>query len=115
MPIRFSLAALLLLFMLAPAGRAAEPAGATIVLQLPASMAPGEVRGLIAGLVAKGAQPAARPADPPAAGAASRPAPTSADLAARFWSGTTEALQAIPALRHVPQRWADLARAEGAI
>jgi moderate conductance mechanosensitive channel len=114
MPIRLSLAALLLLLMLAPAGRAAEPAGATIVLQLPASMPPGEVRGLVAGLIGKGARPAARPTDPPAAGAASRPTPTSADFAGRVWTGTVEALQAVPVLRHVPRRWFALAAAEGA-
>ena len=57
--------ALLLLLCVTPVGWAAEPAGATVVLQLPASMSPDQVKGLIADLAAKGAEPAAAPVDPP--------------------------------------------------
>src|SRR5271156_3789788 len=84
----------LLLLCTGPAGWAAEPAGATIVLQLPPSMSPEAVRGLIADLVAKGAQPKEVPAQPSAD--ADQPAPTSADLAARIWKSTGRALRALP-------------------
>ena len=57
----------LLLLCTGPAGWAAEPGGATVVLQLPASMSPEAVKGLIADLAAKGAQPAEHQADPPPA------------------------------------------------
>jgi hypothetical protein len=50
---------LLLLLCVTPVGWAAEPAGATVVLQLPASMSPDQVKGLIADLAAKGAEPVA--------------------------------------------------------
>ena len=49
--------ALLLLLCVTPVGWAAEPAGATVVLQLPASISPDQVKGLIADLAAKGAEP----------------------------------------------------------
>ncbi|HEX3521404.1 MAG TPA: hypothetical protein VHT52_04885 [Stellaceae bacterium] len=45
--------ALLLLLCLTPAGWGAEPAGTTVVLQLPPSMSPDQVKGLIADLAAK--------------------------------------------------------------
>ena len=51
--------ALLLLLCATPVGWAAEPAGATVVLQLPASMSPDQVKVLIADLAAKGAEPTA--------------------------------------------------------
>jgi hypothetical protein len=53
-PVRSFVLALLLL--MSPLGWAAEPAGATIVLQLqlPPSTSPEAVKGLIAGLAAKG-------------------------------------------------------------
>ena len=57
MPARSLALALLVLLCVTPAGRAAEPAGATVVLQLPPSMSPEAVKGLIADLAAKGAQP----------------------------------------------------------
>jgi moderate conductance mechanosensitive channel len=115
MATRICVLTLLLLLALAPAGHAADPPHATVVLELPASMPPGEVRALIAELAAKGARPAAQPpADPPAAPSVSRPAPTSADFAGRIWAGTVEAIRATPVLRHLPQRWFDLAAAEGA-
>src|SRR5438552_9273623 len=59
MPARSFVLALLLLLGATPIGRAAEPAGPTVVLQLPPSMSPEAVRGLIADLAAEGAQPAA--------------------------------------------------------
>jgi hypothetical protein len=54
-PARSRALALLLLLCAMPAGWAAEPAGATVVLQLPRSMSPDQVKGLIADLAAKGA------------------------------------------------------------
>src|SRR5215472_13895462 len=64
---RYFVVALLLLLCPPPAGWAAEPAGATVVLQLPPSMSPESVKALIGDLAAKGAQPATGPVDPPAA------------------------------------------------
>ena len=75
--------ALLLLLCVTPAGWAAEPAGATVVLQLPASMSPDQVKGLIADLAAKGAEPAATPADPPWRTAP--PLMTGMKLTVRIW------------------------------
>ena len=93
MPIRIFVLALLLL-SLAPAASAAEPPRATVVLELPASMPPGEVRALIAELAAKGARPAMQPAADPATGAVP-PALTSAGPAALVWAGTAKALLAL--------------------
>jgi len=99
MPGRSLALALLFLLCATPAGRAAEPAGATVVLQLPPSVSPDAVRGLIADLAAKGAQPAAGPADPPAA---TPPALlTGASLTARVWEGTKQAVRALP-IRTLP-------------
>ena len=95
--------ALLFLLCVTPAGRAAEPAGATIVLQLPPSMSPEAVKGLIADLAAKGAQPAATPADPPATAAPA--SPTMANLAAQVWEATKDAMRAVPKLRRAPRIW----------
>jgi hypothetical protein len=53
--------ALLVLLHAGPASWAAEPAGATVVLQLPPSVSPDAVRAMIADLAAKGAQPTAPP------------------------------------------------------
>jgi len=103
----------LALLCVAPAARAAEPDGATVVLHLPASMSPEAVRGLIADLVAKGAQPRELPADPPAAGP--RSAPTSADLAARIWEASDRAARAIPNLGRVPEAWIRRAENDGAV
>jgi hypothetical protein len=80
MPARSFVLALLLLLGVTPVGRAAEPTGATVVLQLPASMSPDAVRGLIADLAARGAQPALNSPDPPIT--ASPTLLTSANLAA---------------------------------
>jgi hypothetical protein len=65
MPARSLALALLLLLFVMPAGVDAEPAGETVMLQLPPTMSPEAVRGLIADLAAKGARPAEQPADPP--------------------------------------------------
>jgi len=65
MPARSLALALLLLLCMTPVGWAAEPGGATVVLQLPASMSPAQVKGLIADLAAKGAEPTATHVDPP--------------------------------------------------
>jgi moderate conductance mechanosensitive channel len=90
-------------------GLADEPKGATVVLQLPASMPPDAVRALLADLAAKGARsPLTRAADPPSAA----PTPT-AGLAANVWKGTAKALRSLPLLGAAPQRWIDLATAEG--
>jgi moderate conductance mechanosensitive channel len=116
MPIRTCILGLLLplaLLAQAPEAPAAEPAGATIVLDLPASMPPAELHALIAELAAKGARPVARPAAYSGA-AATRPVLTSAGFADKLWSGTFEALRAVPAVRHLPRRWAALAGAGGA-
>ena len=53
MPARSLALALLLLLCAMPAGWAAEPAGETVVLQLPPTMSPEAVKGLIADLAAK--------------------------------------------------------------
>jgi hypothetical protein len=83
---------LLLLLCVTPVGWAAEPAGATVVLQLPASMSPDQVKGLIADLAAKGAEPAATPVDLPSA---DPPAlMTSMKLTVRIWEETKKAMRA---------------------
>jgi moderate conductance mechanosensitive channel len=94
---------LLLLLCAEPPGWAAEPNGATVVLQLPPSMSPETVRGLIADLAAKGAQPAVRPPDAAAMG--SSPSLTTATFATQIWEATRGAVRAIPALRRMPRVW----------
>jgi small-conductance mechanosensitive channel len=111
MPARFFVLALLLLLGATPVGRAAEPAGATVVLQLPTSMSPEDVKGLIADLAAKGARPAANSPDPPAV--ASPAALTGASLTAQVWEATRQALRAVPVLLQVPQVWVRRVEAEG--
>ncbi len=101
--------ALLLLIGSAPAGWAADPAGATVVLRLPASMPPAMVERLIADLAAKGAR-----TDPVVDATRSEPVSTTANLAARVWEATGRALRAIPVFRHAPQRWFEQVGAEGA-
>ncbi len=108
MPPRSVTLALLLLLCATPAGRAAEPAGATVVLQLPPSMSAEAVKSLIADLTAKGA----RPATTPLAAASSAPL-TSADLAARVWDATKDAVRALPTLRQAPQIWVRRVEADG--
>jgi small-conductance mechanosensitive channel len=103
MPARSLALALLLLLFVMPAGLDAEPAGETVVLQLPPTMSPDQVKGLIADLAAKGAQPAEHQADPPPA---SGPAlMTGMKLTVRIWEETKQAIRAVPALRQVPQVW----------
>ena len=107
------LIALALLFLICapPAGSAAEQAGTTVVLQLPPSMSPNQVKGLIADLASKGAEPVAAPADPPAA---SGPAlMTGMKLTVRIWEETKQAMRAVPALWQVPQVWVGHVEAEG--
>jgi moderate conductance mechanosensitive channel len=111
MPARSFALALLLLLCAAPTGRAVEPAGATVVLQLPPSMSPEAVKGLIADLAAKGAQPAEHPADPPPA---SGPAlMTGMKLTAQIWAATKQAMRAVPVLAEAPQVWVQRVEAEG--
>ncbi len=111
MPPRSLALALLLLLWAMPAGRAAEPAGATVVLQLPPSMSAAAVKSLISDLAAKGARPAATPSDPPAI--ASATPLTGANLAARVWDATKDAVRALPILRLAPQIWVRRVEAEG--
>ena len=111
MPARSLGLALLLLLCAMPAGWAAEPAGATVVLQLPASISSDQVKGLIADLAAKGAEPTATPvdrssADPP-------PLMTGMKLTVRIWEETKKAMRAVPALWQVPQVWVRHVEAEG--
>jgi len=94
-----------------PPGHAAEPAGTTVVLQLPASMSPEAVKGLIADLAAKGAEPVAAPADPPEAAAPTLM--TGMKLTVRIWGATKQAVRAVPALFQVPQVWVREVEVEG--
>jgi small-conductance mechanosensitive channel len=103
-------ALLVLLGAMAAAG-AAEPAGTTVVLQLPASMSPDQVKGLITDLAAKGAEPAAAPADRPEAAAPSLM--TGMKLTVRIWRETKQAVQAIPTLFQAPQVWVERVETAG--
>jgi hypothetical protein len=111
MPARSLALALLLLLCVMPVGWAAEPAGATVVLQLPASMSPDQVKGLIADLAAKGPEPTATPVDRPSADPP--PLMTGMKLTVRIWEETKQAMRAVPALRRVPQVWVRNVEAEG--
>ena len=95
-PIRSFVLALLLLISATPLGWAAEPAGATIVLQLqlPPTTSPVAVKGLVADLAAKGALPVTQPTEP--AEAATQPTITAASLASQIWDGSKQAVQALP-------------------
>jgi len=110
MPARSLALGLLLLLCVTPVGWAAELAGATVVLQLPASMSPDQVKGLIADLAAKGAEPAATPVDPHSADPP--PLMTGMKLTVRIWEETKQAMRAVPALRQVPQVWVRHVEAE---
>ena len=103
--------ALALLLCATTLGEAAEPADATIVLQLPPSTSPEAVRGLIADLAAKGARPVMRPAKP--ADAAALPTFSAAYLAALVWDGSKQAIHALPVLRQAPQIWIGKVEADG--
>jgi small-conductance mechanosensitive channel len=110
-PARSFVLVLLLLLCAPSAGVNAEPAGETVVLQLPPTMSPEAVKGLIADLAAKGAQPAEHQAGPPPA---SGPAlMTGMKLTVRIWAATKEAMRALPAAGQVPQVWVRHAEAEG--
>ena len=100
-----------LLLGMPPGSRGAEPAGATIALQLPPSMPPDVVKGLIADLAAKGAHQVAQPIDP--AEAAVQPAFTTANVAAQAWDGSKQAVQAIQVLRQAPRIWIEQVEADG--
>ncbi|HEY1879992.1 MAG TPA: hypothetical protein VGG68_08675, partial [Caulobacteraceae bacterium] len=103
--------ALLVLLHAGPASWAAEPAGETVVLQLPPTMSPEAVKGLIADLAAKGAQPAEHQTDPPPA---SGPAlMTGMKLTAQIWAATKQAVRALPVLSEAPQVWVRYVEAEG--
>jgi small-conductance mechanosensitive channel len=112
MPARSFALVLLLLLCPLPAGWAAEPAGATVVLQLPPSMSPEAVKALIADLAAKGAQAASGAVDPPAA---DMPAlMTGMKSAAQLWAATKKgAMRAVPVLLQLPQVWVRHVEAEG--
>ena len=101
----------LLLLCTGPAGWAAEPGVPTVVLQLPASMSPEDVKGLIADLAAKGVQPTTPPSDTPEA---SSPAlMTGMKSGMRVWEATKQAMRAVPTLRQAPQVWVRHVEAEG--
>ena len=100
-----------LLLGMPPGSRGAEPAGATIALQLPPSMPPDVVKGLIADLAAKGAHQVAQPIDPDEA--AVQPAFTTANVAAQAWDGSKQAVQAIQVLRQAPRIWIEQVEADG--
>ena len=111
MPARSLALALLLLLCVTPVGWAAEPGGATVVLQLPPSMSPDQVKGLIADLAAKGAERTATPVDPLSADPPTLM--TGMKLTVRIWEETKQAMRAVPALRKVPQVWVRHVEAEG--
>ena len=92
-PVPSFVIALMLLISATPLGWAAEPGGATIVLQLqlPPSTSPEAVKGLIVDLAAKGALPVTQPTEP--AGAATQPTITAANLSAQVWDGSKRAVQ----------------------
>jgi moderate conductance mechanosensitive channel len=101
----------LLLLCTGPAGWAAEPGAATVVLQLPPSMSPDAVRGLIADLAAKGVQPTEPPSDAPEA--ASPSLMTGVHMAGQIWEATKQAVRAVPVLFQAPQVWVRQVEAEG--
>src|SRR6266446_7707116 len=111
MPARTLALALLLLLCATLPARAAEPAGATVVLQLPPSMSPEAVRDLIADITAKGVRPTANSPDPPVTSSPSLL--TSASLTAQVWEATKQAVRAMPVLLQAPQIWVRRVEAEG--
>src|SRR5262249_45668650 len=111
MPPRSFALALLLLLCMTLVGRAAEPGAATVVLQLPASMSPAQVKGLIADLAAKGAEPTTTHVDPPAANPP--PLMTGMKMTVRMWEETKKAMRALPARWPAPQVWVRHVQAEG--
>ena len=111
MPARSLVLALLLVLWAPPPGHAAEPAGTTVVLQVPASMSPEAVKGLIADLAAKGARPAANSPDRDAATSPSLM--TGAKMTVRIWDATKLAVRAVPVLFQAPQVWVQRVEAAG--
>jgi len=105
--------ALALLLCATTLGEAAEPADATIVLQLqlPPSTSPETVRGLIADLAAKGAHPVTQPTA--TSEAAAQPVFNAANVAAQAWKGSKQAVQALPFLRRMPRIWIEQVEADG--
>ena len=93
-PVPFFVLALMLMISATPLSWAAEPGGATIVLQLqlPPSTSPEAVKGLIADLAAKGALPVTQPTE--TAGVATQPTITATNLAAQVWDGSKQAVHA---------------------
>jgi moderate conductance mechanosensitive channel len=112
-PIRSFILALMLLISATPYSWAAEPGGATIVLQLqlPPSASPEAVKEVIADLAAKGALPVTQPTEP--AGAATRSTLTAANLVAEVWNRSEQGVQALPVLRQAPQIWIEKVQAAG--
>jgi moderate conductance mechanosensitive channel len=98
------------LFLIGQIASADEPAGGTIVLQLPPSMPPDAVRALVTDLAAKGAEPIPQPGQT-ADTRAGLNRVTSANLAARVWRDITQALRSVLALRQAPGRWRELVKA----
>jgi hypothetical protein len=105
--------ALALLLCATTLGEAAEPADATIVLQLqlPPSTSPETVRGLIADLTAKGAHPVTQATA--TSEAAAQPVFNVANVAAQAWKGSKQAVQALPFLRRMPRIWIEQVEADG--
>jgi moderate conductance mechanosensitive channel len=106
--------ALMLLLCAVQGGQAADPPGATVVLQLPPSMSPAAVKGMIADLAAKGVQPAPPVANQTEAEAAS-PAlmMTGMRSVTQIWAATKQAMRAVPVLLQAPQVWVQRVEAEG--
>jgi moderate conductance mechanosensitive channel len=91
----------------------AEPAGGTVVLQLPPSMSAATVRELVADLAAKGVRPAPPASNPTEAEAASPMLMTGMHSARQIWAATRQAMRALPVLLHAPQVWVQRVEAEG--
>ena len=101
----------LLLLCTGPAGWAAEPNGATVVLQLPPSMSPDQVKGMIADLASKGVRPTTPPSDPP--GETTPTLMTGMKLTAQIWAATKQAVRALPVLSQAPRVWVRNVEDEG--
>ena len=101
----------LLLLCTGPAGWAAEPGGATVVLQLPPSISADQLKGMIADFASKGVRPMTPPSDPP--GETTPTLMTGMKLTALIWAATKEAVRAVPVLSEAPQLWVRYVEAEG--
>ena len=100
----------LLLLGTPPPGWAAEPAGATIVLQLPPSMSPDTVRGLVADLAAKGAHPAAPVSNPTEEEAATPMLMTGMHSARQIWAAIAASDKRLTACRSRDHGYARVVR-----